>query len=171
METLVELAPGQAPVVMSLDDLRAGILGGRMNPWGRVSFDRGASWHPAWRAAGLPPPQQPQDDAAMRMILPVGRSGWAIAAGYVAILTLVADLGYLPVALLVPAKDVGGVAASGAIAFVFVGIPPLVLALVAHRAIKRDPSKHGMGRVGFAYVCAGLLLFAVLAAAIRAAVG
>lgn len=29
-----------------------------------------------------PQPQRLEDDAGMRMILPVGRSGWAIASGY-----------------------------------------------------------------------------------------
>lgn len=32
-----------------------------------------------------PPPQHPQrlgDNAGVRMLMPVGRSGWAIAAGY-----------------------------------------------------------------------------------------
>ena len=29
------------------------------------------------------------DDAAMRMLLPVGRSGWAIAAGYLGLFSLI----------------------------------------------------------------------------------
>jgi hypothetical protein len=41
-------------------------------------------------------------------------------------------------------------------------VPQMALALVAHRAIKRDPSKHGMGRVIFVYVCVGILAVAVL---------
>jgi hypothetical protein len=39
-----------------------------------------------------PPPPQPTrlgDDAAMRMLLPVGRSSWAIAAGYLGLFSLI----------------------------------------------------------------------------------
>jgi hypothetical protein len=40
-----------------------------------------------------PPPLPPRpslgDNAAMRMLLPVGRSGWAIAAGYLGLFALV----------------------------------------------------------------------------------
>jgi hypothetical protein len=171
MEAMVEMAPGQVPVQVSIDDLRSGIIGGRVNPWARASVDRGASWHPAWRAVGLPPPQQPQDDAALRMIIPIGRSGWAIAAGYVAILTLLADFAWVPMSFAIPGKEIGSALPAGGFTFLFVGIPPLALGLVAHRAIKRDPSKHGMGRVIFAYVCVGLLLFALLVAIVRALVG
>ena len=39
------------------------------------------------------PPQQPQgklgDDAGMRLLLPVGRSGWAIAAGYLGLFSFI----------------------------------------------------------------------------------
>ena len=70
----------------------------------------------------------PTDDAAMRMILPVGRSGWAIAAGYFALLSV----------LLVPAPL--------ALAFGIMGI----------RDIRRHPEKHGMGRAVFGIVMGSL---------------
>jgi hypothetical protein len=59
------------------------------------------------------------DDPAMRMLLPVGRSGWAIAAGYAGLISF----GCWPL---------------GPIA--------LGLGLLAMRDIKRNPQKHGMGR-------------------------
>lgn len=61
------------------------------------------------------------DDPVMRMILPVGRSGWAIAAGYLGLFSL----------LVLPA--------------------PLALAtgIVAIVDIKRHPERHGMGRAVF----------------------
>ena len=37
---------------------------------------------PQARPAYAPPRPAPGDDPVMRMLLPVGRSGWAIAAGY-----------------------------------------------------------------------------------------
>src|SRR5438067_1855999 len=63
------------------------------------------------------PPTEP--DAMTRMLLPVGRSGWAIAAGYLALFGLV----IFPLA--------------------FIG---LVLGFVAIRDIRRHPHLHGMGR-------------------------
>jgi predicted acyltransferase len=71
----------------------------------------------------------------MRALLPVGRSGWAIAAGYLGLFSF----------LVVPA--------------------PLALltGLLAVRDIKRHPEKHGMGRAGFGIVIGilgtGLLIF------------
>jgi len=71
---------------------------------------------------------QIEDTAGMRMLLPVGRSMWAIAAGYVALFSV----------LILPA--------------------PLALALgitaVVH--IRRNPGLHGMGRAVFAIVMGAL---------------
>jgi hypothetical protein len=81
----------------------------------------------------IPPPfQQPKkmgDDAGMRMLLPVGRSGWAIAAGYLGLFAL----------LIVPAPAA------------------LIVSLIAISDIRkstepgRDP-KHGMGRAIFGLI-------------------
>jgi hypothetical protein len=60
--------------------------------------------------------------AADRMLMPVGRSGWAIAAGYAALFGL----------LLVPAPLA------------------LILGLIAAWDLKRNPEKHGWGRTVFA---------------------
>lgn len=64
------------------------------------------------------------EDAVMRMIIPVGRSVWAIVSGY---------LGFLSV-LLVPAPFA-----------VATGIMAVV-------EMKRNPKKHGMGRAIFGIV-------------------
>ena len=65
------------------------------------------------------------DDAAIRMILPVGRSVWAIVAGY---------LGLLSIA--------GGITS----------IPAIICGIVAIRDIQRHPDRHGMGRAVFGIV-------------------
>lgn len=77
------------------------------------------------------------DDAGMRMLLPVGRSGWAIAAGYLGLFSL----------LLVPG--------------------PLAIAcgVMAIVHMKKNPELHGMGRAIFGLVMGGLgtlLLIVVL---------
>jgi hypothetical protein len=77
----------------------------------------------------LPVPEQSLgDNAGMRMLLPVGRSGWAIAAGYVGLISV----------LVVPAPLA------------------IILSIIAIRSIKKskatDHPKHGMGRAIFGLV-------------------
>ena len=68
------------------------------------------------------------DDAVMRMLLPIGRSWWAIAAGYVGLISL----------LLVPAPLA------------------LLLGAVALRDLRKHPHKHGKGRAIFALIMGAL---------------
>jgi hypothetical protein len=64
------------------------------------------------------------DDAGLRMILPVGRSGWAIAAGYLGLISV----------LLVPAPFA------------------VLCAIFALVHLKKNPKLHGMGRAIFGLV-------------------
>ncbi len=70
------------------------------------------------------PPRGLGDDPGIRMLLPVGRSIWAIAAGYAGLFAVL------------------GCAAPIA----------LVLGIIAIRDIKAHPEKHGMGRAIFGLV-------------------
>jgi hypothetical protein len=65
-----------------------------------------------------------EDDPMMRMLLPIGRSIWAIAAGYAGLFA----------ALCFPAPLA------------------IVLGIVAIRDLKKHPEKHGMGRAIFGLV-------------------
>jgi len=72
----------------------------------------------------LPPRADIGQDAGIRMLIPVGRSGWAIAAGYL-----------------------------GLFSFVVLPAPiALVVALIAISDIRKHPEKHGMGRAIFGLV-------------------
>ena len=83
----------------------------------------------------IQPRTNPIDDSqAMRMILPVGRSGLAIAAGYLGLVSIVGI--FAPVALL--------------------------LGILAIRDIKRHPEKHGMGRAVFAVIMGGIFTVILL---------
>ncbi len=93
--------------------------------------------------AGVPFGQRPVppdlgDSAAIRMLLPVGRSLWAIAAGYFGLFAV----------LLFPAPIA------------------LVLGIVAIVDIRRHPGKHGMGRAIFGLVmgliCTVLLTLVII---------
>jgi hypothetical protein len=84
------------------------------------------------------------DDPMMRMILPVGVSGWAVVSGY---------LGLLSVLL-------------------FPGPFALWTGILAIREIKRNPRKHGMGRSVFGIAMGSLgtigLLFVLAVGGIAA---
>lgn len=92
-------------------------------------------------AVPQPPPRPMGDDALMRVLLPVGRSGWAIAAGYLGLLSFLGIFG--PFAL--------------------------VTGILAVLDIRRNPQKHGMGRAVFGIVMGVLgsaaLIFILIAAA------
>jgi hypothetical protein len=88
-------------------------------------------------------PADPADDAMVRMLVPVGRSGWAIAAGY-----------------------------AGLFAVLFLPAPiALVLGLVAIWDIRKHPKRHGMGRAIFGLVMGAIFTLLMLFALVMAAMG
>jgi hypothetical protein len=148
------------------EELRDGISTGRfvasdlawregMPEWGTVGSVLGLPPSsmppplPVSASSVLPPPQfQPQpakamgDDLGMRILLPVGRSGWAIAAGYLGLFCLV----------LIPSPIA------------------IVVSIIALRDIKKSKApgqkvKHGTGRAIFGLVAGigGCLLMAYFA--------
>jgi hypothetical protein len=99
-----------------------------------------------YQSPSSPPPMPPSpvglgNDAGMRYLLPVGRSGWAIAAGYLGLFSLV----------ILPAPVA------------------LVISIVAIRDIRRSSltpnPKFGMGRAVFGLIM-GLLGTGVLIAVV-----
>jgi hypothetical protein len=74
--------------------------------------------------AQQPQPRPIEDDPMIRMLIPVGRSIWAIAAGYAGLFAV----------LMFPAPLA------------------LILGILAIRDIKKHPTKHGMGRAIFGLV-------------------
>ena len=114
-----------------------------MGPNDLVWRDGMAQWMPAMTIAGLfpnvappvnyytPPPPgygpRPDDlgqQAGMRMLLPVGRSGWAIAAGYLGLFSFI----ILPAPL------------------------ALIISIIALLDIKKHSGRHGMGRAIFGLI-------------------
>lgn len=80
-------------------------------------------------------PMPVDDDVALRMLVPIGRSGWAIAAGYLGLLSLIP----------------------------FVGVLALVIGIVAVCDLRKHPDKHGAGRAWFGIIAGGLsvLIYAI----------
>jgi len=83
---------------------------------------------PTTMAPPMVAPPRLEDDRVMRMLLPVGRSGLAIAAGYAGLFAV----------LILPAPIA------------------LLLGVLAVRDLRRHPEKHGMGRAVFALIMGGL---------------
>jgi hypothetical protein len=131
---------------VSAEQLRAMVTGRQLLPTDLVWREGMAQWAPLQsieelRGGGVPPPipptqvgyfspamNAPSDDigqnAGMRMLMPVGRSGWAIAAGYLGLFSFVACPA--PIALIV--------------------------SIIAIRDIRLHPDRHGMGRAIFGLV-------------------
>lgn len=104
-----------------------------------------AEWAPAREALGVRfASGGDADSAAIRMLVPVGRSGHAIAAGYLGLFALFPVLG----------------AVTGPLAVLF--------GVLAVRHIRRDPTAHGLGRAWFGIIV-GVLGTAVSALIIVAA--
>jgi hypothetical protein len=80
--------------------------------------------------------QDPAQNASMRMLVPIGRSGWAIASGYLGLLAVFPFIGVL------------------------FGIGALVTGIFAVNDIKRHPDRHGMGRAIFGIIMG--ILFALV---------
>jgi hypothetical protein len=70
-------------------------------------------------AIAYPPPRPPSDDPALRLVIPIGQSPWAIAAGYVGLFS---------------------------IAICFLGPVAVLFGILALRQIKRNPQMHGSYR-------------------------
>lgn len=94
------------------------------------------SYPPAWPQPGQAQypngywsPQPSADDRVLEWVVPVNRSGLAIAAGYVGLVTL---------------------------PFLFLGPVAVFLGLLALADIRRNPSRRGKGRAWFAIVYGGL---------------
>jgi hypothetical protein len=88
------------------------------------------------RQGFVPPAPLPSlgENAGIRMLLPVGRSFWAIAAGYAGLFAV----------LLVPAPIA------------------LILGIIAIGDIKRHPDRHGMGRAVFGIVMGALFTIGLI---------
>jgi hypothetical protein len=124
------IGPIPEPIVIQM--LQAGQLGRHSLVW--------TEGMEAWLSPAAVPALAPfvigshdiGDDAGMRLLLPVGRSPWAIAAGYLGLVALVPVIGL-----------VAGPAA-------------IICAILAFRDMKRDPRLHGMGRAVTGIVLGGI---------------
>jgi hypothetical protein len=130
-------------------ELRSLAASGRLLPSDLVWRDGMPSWQPAAAvpgllpaAAGGPPPlpaarmQPAEEDPALRWVLPVGRSGWAIASGYLGLLSLLGI--FAPFAL--------------------------ITGILALLEIRKNPRLGGRGRAIFGIVMGGLVTLGIAAA-------
>jgi hypothetical protein len=132
-----------------------------------ASVDGGVTWRPAWAIAGTPRPEGDQIAAAF---VPIGVAGWAMVAGYWAILVLVfGGFGELGMIVAAGQKSAAAGVSAAALVLIVVGAGPCALfGWLGQRSIRKNPEKRGMGRVGFAYVVAGMIVLGALVAIVRA---
>lgn len=135
---------GDFPEQQLLSWVAAGQVGPGDHVWrsGMAAFAPVASVYPFayYFAPGALPPNLNSlgDDAAMRWLLPVGRSPWAIAAGYLGLFSILVV--FAPLAI--------------------------ITGVVAIHQIKRNPDLHGMGRAIFGILAGTVVLLAVAVAAL-----
>ena len=110
---------------------QGGVASGHLFPQDLACPAGGSAWQPLFPLMPLPTAGLANDlgqNAGMRMILPVGRSGWAIAAGYLGLFGLI--ILPAPLALIVS-----------------------LIAIADIRKHRHDPSpKHGLGRAVFGLI-------------------
>ncbi len=133
---------------MSLNEIISAARSGVFGPDDLVWAEGWNNWRAAHTVSGLfpnmprvqrtAPTSSIGDDPNMRMLLPVGRSLWAIAAGYLGLFSIL---------------------------FVFAPFA-LITGILAVLDIKKNPEKHGLGRAIFGIVMGALfsiiLIFALL---------
>jgi hypothetical protein len=151
---------GQQRGPVELEQLRAMLAAGQVM-WSEMVWSAGmTNWSPASTVAALrptsmapgdrPPPLPPQamnyagppppgqfrdvgEDPKMRMLIPVGRSPWAIVAGYLGLLS--------PLVIFAPFA--------------------LIVSIIAIRDIKRRDT-HGMGRAVFGLIMGAIFSIALV---------
>lgn len=142
---------GEQLGVFPQEDVLAKLNRGELLPSDLAWAEGMSNWQPLASlfppSHGVPPPVPPAPvDYALSMVLPINRSGWAIAAGYLALFSV----------LCLPAPFA-----------LFCGI-------MALRDLKRQPHLQGAGRAWFGIVMGAigtLLLLLMLASLAFAAVG
>lgn len=83
-------------------------------------------------------PRPPMPSASERMLLPVGRPATAIAAGYLALFSILPLIGLLP------------------------GVAAIICGVVALRSIRENPELSGKGRAWFGIIMGGLTTVATI---------
>ena len=115
----------------TMPQAQGGVASGHLFPQDLACSAGGSAWQPLFTLMPLPTAGSANDlgqNAGMRMILPVGRSGWAIAAGYLGLFGLI--ILPAPLALIVS-----------------------LIAIDDIRKHRQDPSpKHGLGRAVFGLI-------------------
>jgi hypothetical protein len=115
------------------DDLRRYTLDGRFRPADMTWCPGMPAWEPLAqvlqrRGVALPPPPRGDSNESLKWVLPVGRSGFAIAAGYLGLFSI----------LILPAPIA------------------LVIGILALRDLKKNPALGGAGRAWFGIIAGGL---------------
>ena len=168
---LVQLVPGGAALPYAIEALRQAVQSGAVYAMAAASADNGGTWYPAWQVAGFaaPPVVSPPE---LGFVIPVNVNGWAMLAGYMAIIFFLfvgmpCGVGAFFIAAPTSHASWREFVVFALIALTIGAAPQALIGYLGHRAIRRDPSWSGIGRVYFAYVTSALVILMFLVAAVR----
>lgn len=155
---LVRVTPGHPPAEWPEPALVSAVFSGQLHPEASVSLDGGSSW----LAAGLVAQRlHARGSDELALIAPQRTEPWSVAAGYVALFSLLFFGG--PIALVVvlfgfdTGPKIGVRLAAVAIGLLLAPLPPALMGWLGLRAIRKDPTYRGKGRAIFALVVGALL--------------
>jgi hypothetical protein len=157
MEVLVQNNVGGA-ASLSTAMFQQELAQGRM--WREVpaSIDGGKTWMPAWQ---LDLKLRARGDDGVAFLVPMRTEAWSMVAGYLAVFSLLFFGGPISFGAAILAFDKGPTKLIR-LAFVLGGIllgpaPIAGTAELGRRALLKDPTLRGKGRMIFAFVVAGIL--------------
>jgi hypothetical protein len=128
-----------------------------------TSIDGGKSWMPAWQ---LDLKLRARGDDGVAFLVPMRTEPWSMIAGYLAVFSLLFFGGPISFGVAVAGWDSGSkhlVRLGFALAGLLLGPAPIAgLAALGRRALMKDPTLRGKGRMIFAFVVAGILVLPCL---------
>jgi hypothetical protein len=129
-----------------------------------ASIDGGKSWMPAWQ---LDLKLRARGDDGVAFLVPMRTEPWSMVAGYLAVFSLLFFGGPISLVTATMAFDPGTMSKLFRLAIVLVAVvlgplPIAGLAELGRRALLKDPTLRGKGRMIFAFVVAGILVLPCL---------
>ncbi len=125
-----------------------------------ASIDGGKSWMPAWQ---LDLKLRARGDDGVAFLVPMRTEPWSMVSGHLAVFSLLFFGGPISLCVAILAFDPGTMTKLFRLAFVFGGLllgpaPIAGTAELGRRALLKDPTLRGKGRMIFGMVVAGILV-------------
>jgi hypothetical protein len=158
MEVLVQNNQGSA-ISLGSEFFQQELAQRRMSPEVPASIDGGKTWVPAWQ---IDMRLRARGDDGLAMLVPMRTEAWSMIAGYLAVFSFLFFGGPISFLVAMTAFDPGTMTKLVRLVIVLGGflLGPVLIALPAElgrRALLRDPTLRGKGRMIFSFVVAAIL--------------